>query len=149
MVSIVANTQICNSFFEKIFKMKIIELFSEIKSGNVSKVKELCSANANLVNQYLYGVTPLLYSIECNQAEVAVALCSIPDIDLSLCDNLNTSPLERAIETRSFKIVDEIVRRTKKTQLNNWLIDDVETLLTSSLKSGDDEISIALINGKD
>lgn len=129
--------------------MTIIEdLFSEIKQGNVSKVKEILTNHANLANQYLYGATPLIYSIESNREEVALALCSLPSVDINSNDNLNASPLERAIENKCYKVVEEIVRKSKKSQLDSLFIDDdVETLLTSCLKKDDQNIAIALING--
>lgn len=124
----------------------IEELFSEIKNGNVAKVKEILSNQPNLANGYLYGATPLIHSIERNREEVALALCSIPSVDINSRDNLNATPLERAIENKCYKLVEEIVKKSKKSQFDDIYIDD-ETLLTSSLKKDDQNISIALING--
>lgn len=129
-------------------KMKISSLFSEIRDGNVPKVKEKLSSTPTLVNEYLYGATPLLYSLECGCEEIALALCSTPGIDLELRDNLGVSPLERAIEARLYRVVAEIVRKIKVNNLNKLLIDASETLLIKSLKSDDQDVVVALIEGK-
>ena len=127
--------------------MKIIQLFTEIKNGDESSVGEIVAKDTNLFNQYLYGVTPLLYSIECGREDIALWLCSNSSVDVSLCDNTKVTPLERAIETKCYRIVEEILKRSKKRELDEIVVDD-ETLLTKTLKSDDQNISIALINGK-
>ena len=47
------------------------ELFKEIKNGSVDRVKDIIQSQPGLLNKYFYGVTPLMYSIECEQEEVA------------------------------------------------------------------------------
>lgn len=126
--------------------MSLFDLFNEIKCGNLSQVKEILKSKPNLANQYLYGVTPMLYSIECNREDIALFLCTNFSSNLNLVDNLGASPLERAIETQSYKLVEEIIKKMKKTDLDDLFFDD-ETLLTSSLKSDDQMVSIVLING--
>ena len=127
--------------------MKIIELFSEIKSGNEIKTSEILARNSFLINQYLYGVTPLLFSIECGQEKVALSLCRKFSADFYLRDNMNVTPLERAIEAKLYKIVEEIIIKSRTKDLDEFYI-GAETILTKTLKSEDQNISIALIKGK-
>lgn len=68
-------------------------------------------------------------------------------MDVSLRDNLNVTPLERAIEAHSYRTVEAIVRRSKRSILDGLLSPDDETLLTRSLRDDDQHVSIALING--
>lgn len=127
--------------------MKIIELFSEIKSGNEFKTSEILASHSFLINQYLYGVTPLLFSIECGQEKVALSLCKKFSADISLRDNMNVTPLERAIKAKFYTVVEEIIIKSRTKDLEEFYI-GAETILTKILKSEDENICIALIKGK-
>ena len=133
---------------QKKFKMNQNELFKEIKLGNVDQVTEIIQNQPNLLNRYFYGVTPLMYSIECEQEEVALSLCQTPGIDLNLKDNLDSSLIEKAIEYKTFRVVEYLCKNIKKPFVNDTYFENGETYLTSAIKSGDDQTTIALINGK-
>jgi hypothetical protein len=125
-----------------------LQLFSDIRNGDLTKVRECLSSDSSLVNKFMYGVTPLMYSIECQNEEISFDICqNYPDLDLTLNDNLGSSYLEKAVEYKMYKIVELLCSRMDKTVLNANIMDD-ETLLTQSIKSDDLNTSLALINGK-
>lgn len=128
-------------------EMNLSELFQEIKNGSLSKVRDIVSNEPNIVNEYYYGVTPLMYSIECEKEDIALELSQNPKIDFSLKDNLESSPLEKAIEYKMYKIIAIISKKIKKSVLNEALINEVETYLTSSIKADHTASSVSLING--
>ena len=126
--------------------MNIIELFNLIKNNNVAKVKETLAKTPKFLNEYCYGVTPLLYSIESNSESIALELCLNPHVDLSCKTNEDESVLMKAIEHKMYKIMEIVCRKANKSMLNE-LLDSGETYLTHTLKSDDSNASIALING--
>lgn len=126
---------------------EISMLMTEIKNGAVDQVRELVRRNSNIINEYLYGVTPLLYSIECKREDLALELCNLDNLDVGLKDNLDVGPLERAVELKLYRVVESLAKKSKKSQLNNFLAASTETYLTSCLKSDDQNVAISLIRG--
>lgn len=127
--------------------MTIIELFQEIKNGDLIRVKEILSLNPKLLNEYYYGVTPFMYSIECEHEDIALELGLNPKTDYSLRDNLDSGLLEKAIEYKMYKVVELICKNIKKSSLNDTISGSSETYLTASIKADDSNVSIALIKG--
>ncbi len=128
--------------------MSLFELFNIIRTDDLNSFKSLINTNPSLINSYLYGVTPLLYSLECKSEKITMELCQNSLADLELKDNVETSCLEKAIENKMYKIVEIICKNiTNKFNRNN-LMENGETLLTNSLKLDDQNVSIALIKGK-
>ena len=126
--------------------MSLFELFNEIRNDNVGNFKQILSENPSLINEYLYGVTPLLYSIECNSPNIAMDLCLCGQADMDLKDNVENSCLEKAIENKMYKIVEIVCKNSNFDK--KMMLDNKETLLTNTLKMNDQNVSIALINGK-
>lgn len=127
--------------------MSLFELFNVIREDNVSEFQKLITNHPDLLNEYLYGVTPLLYSIECNSQNISMEICMNTQTDFSLKDNIENSCLEKAIENKMYKIVEVICKNsTDKPDMNKFL-ENGETLLTNSLKMNDQNICLALING--
>jgi ankyrin repeat protein len=122
-------------------------LFDEIRNGNLAKVREIIETNPTLINKYLYGATPFLYSLECSNQDIAFELALNPNLDFELKDNLDICCLEKAIESKMYKIVEIISRVSKKHDMNNIILSNNETFLTNSLKMNDTQVSIALIKG--
>lgn len=127
--------------------MNSFELFSEIKNDNVENVKQLLHSHPDLINEYLYGVTPFLYSIECGSRDVALLLSQNGDVNFELKDNTEENCLEKAIENKMGKIVEFICKKYPMKFIKNNLMVNGETLLTNSLKMHDQDISVALIKG--
>ncbi len=126
--------------------MNLVELFKSIKNDNLSKVKEILNDRPSLINEYLYGVTPLHYSIECQNEKIALELCQHPKIQLNFKDNLNESCIQKAIESKMYNLVQKLSKLDKSISLNEILANQ-ETLLTNCIKLGDNEAVISLING--
>lgn len=125
--------------------MSLFELFNEIRNDNRVEFRRLINENPNLINEYLYGVTPLLFSIECNSSDIALDLCSHDQTNFDLKDNVENSCLEKAIENKMYKVVEIICQ--KVTFNKNYFLENQETLLTNSLKTNDQNVPIALIKG--
>jgi hypothetical protein len=127
--------------------MSLIQLFHEIRNNNLENLKKIVASYPDLLNKYLYGVTPFHYSIECENQNIAVEIALNPNIDLELKDNLSISCLEKAIQNKMYKIVEIICKNHKNLdRLNNQIINN-ETLLTNSLKMDEALVTIALIKG--
>ncbi|CAF0712969.1 unnamed protein product [Brachionus calyciflorus] len=124
------------------------DLFQNIKNGNIEKCREILSSQPNLINKYFYGVTPLMYSIECEQEEIAFELCQTSGVDLSLKDNLDSTLLEKSIEYKMFKIIEYLCQNFKKSVVNDYYLENGETYLTSAIKSGENQTVKAFVNGK-
>jgi len=126
--------------------MNLAELFKSIKNDNLSKVKEILNDRPSFINEYLYGVTPLHYSIECQNEKIALELCQYPKIQLNLKDNLNENCIQKAIENKMYSLVQKLCKLDKSISLNETLANQ-ETLLTNCIKLGDNEAVVSLING--
>lgn len=122
-------------------------LYDEIRNGNLVKVRDIIDENPTLVNKYLYGVTPFLYSLECDQQDIALELAKNSNIDFSLKDNQECCCLEKAIDSKMYKVVEIICRMSSKSDLNKVLVTNNETFLTNSIKMNDYQVAIALIRG--
>lgn len=127
--------------------MNSFELFNEIKNDEVDNVKQVLHKHPKLINEYLYGVTPFLYSIECGSNNVALYLSQNSDVDIELKDNTEETCLEKAIEKKMGKIVEFICKKYPKKFVKNSFMQNGETLLTNCLKMHDQDISVALIKG--
>ena len=127
--------------------MNSFELFNEIKNDEVDNVKQVLHKHPKLINEYLYGVTPFLYSIECGSNNVALYLSQNSDVDIELKDNTEENCLEKAIEKKMGKIVEFICKKYPKKFVKNSFMQNGETLLTNCLKMHDQDISVALIKG--
>ena len=127
--------------------MSLIELFNEIKKDNLDNFRKILAAKPNLINKYLYGATPFLYSIECSSHNIALELALNSNTDFELKDNVDNSSLEKAIENKMYKIVEIICKNSKDFNRNN-IMENNETLLTNCLKMEDTNVSVALINGE-
>lgn len=127
------------------FTMSLFELFNEIKNDNLVEFRRLINENPNLINEYLYGATPLLFSIECNSSDIAMDLCLHDQTNFELKDNVENSCLEKAIENKMYKVVEIVCKKVKFNK--NYLLENQETLLTNSLKMIDQNVPIALIKG--
>jgi hypothetical protein len=125
---------------------EFLQLFSDIRSGEVAKVNDLLATDSSLINKFMYGVTPLMYSIECQNEEISLELVKSSGLDLTLTDNLGSGYLEKAVEYRMYKIVEALCPRVDKAIINGTVM-DTETLLTHSIKIDDLNTSLALING--
>ncbi len=128
--------------------MSLFELFNTIRNDDLNSFKTLINTNASLINEYLYGVTPLLYSIECKSEKISMELCLNGLTDFELKDNVETSCLEKAIENKMYKIVEIICKNSTRKFNRNNLMDNGETVLTNSLKMDDQNVTLALLNGK-
>ncbi len=128
--------------------MSLFELFDTIRNDDFNSFKTLINTNPSLINEYLYGVTPLLYSIECKSEKISMELCLNGLTDFELKDNVETSCLEKAIENKMYKIVEIICKNSTKKFNRNNLMDNGETVLTNSLKMDDQNVTLALLNGK-
>lgn len=126
---------------------KLVSLFKEIREENLNAVKEIILQDSSILNEYLYGVTPFIYSVECERESIAIELLNYPDLDLNLRDNLGDSCLSKAFESKLYKLAEMICSRVKKTVINEILYNN-ETLLTSCIKADDEMGSIILIKGK-
>lgn len=62
--------------------MKIVELFEEIRKGNGQRVEQMLTSQVDMANQYLYGVTPLLYSIECGREDCSLVKFILSSVQL-------------------------------------------------------------------
>jgi hypothetical protein len=122
-----------------------IDLFRSIKQNDYDTFKNFLSKNVDF-NQYSYGATPLYYSIECKNEIFALELLRISTVDPFLKSNLETSCLEKACENKLFKVVEALLKRYKKGDLNKFL--DNETYLTKSIKIYDQSCAVMLIEGK-
>ena len=127
--------------------MTAIELFNEIKNDNLNNVKRILQSKPNLINSYLYGVTPLLYAIECGHENLAIELCKLTKGNLNLTDNDDCTCLEKAIEKNFLGLVDYICKNNKEPNLNDILSND-ETYLTFSIKLGNSDVTISLLKSK-
>lgn len=123
-------------------------LFDLIKRGNLEKCLEIVSKKPNLLNMHYYGVTPLMYSIECQMEEIALEFCRYPGINLSLKDNLDSTLLEKAIEYKMFQVVEYLCQNSKKPNIDQIYLENGETYLTYAIKNGDEQTIKALIKGK-
>ncbi|RNA35640.1 kinase D-interacting substrate of 220 kDa-like protein [Brachionus plicatilis] len=123
-------------------------LFEYIKSGNLDKCLEIVNKNPGLLNMHYYGVTPLMYSIECQTEEIALEFCRFPGINLSLKDNLDSTLFEKAIEYKMFRVVEYLCQNSRKPNINDIYLDNGETYLTFAIKSGDEQTLRALVRGK-
>ena len=122
-------------------------LFDEIRKGNLEKIKEILVADPNLVNKYLYGVTPFLYSLECGNQEISLEMVQNSKVDFSLRDNSDVGCLEKAIDSKMYKIVEIVCKMSIKLEMDKVILSNNETFLTNSIKMNDSQVSIALING--
>ena len=126
--------------------MSLAELFKSIKYDDSTKVKEILKDRPSFINEYLYGVTPLHYSIECQNEKIALELCQYPRVQLNSRDNLNESCIQKAIENKMYDLVKLLCKLDKNIPLNEFLSNH-ETLLTNCIKLGDNEAAISLLNG--
>jgi hypothetical protein len=125
--------------------MSLFELFDNIKYDNIVEFRRIINENPNLINKYLYGVTPLLFSIESDRNNIAIDLCLNDQTDFELKDNVEKSCLEKAIEHKMYTVVEIICKKLKFNK--EYFLENKETLLTNSLKMNDQNVSIALIKG--
>jgi hypothetical protein len=132
---------------KKVHQLRMFTLFDEIRNGNLEKIKEILFADQNLVNKYLYGVTPFLYSLECGNQDISLEMIQNSKVDFSLRDNSEVCCLEKAIASRMYKIVELICKNSKKLDMDKEILSNNETLLTNSIKIKDTQVSIALIKG--
>lgn len=123
-------------------------LFEFIKNGNLDKCLELLNRKPKLLNTHYYGVTPLMYSIECQFEEIALELCQFPGVDLSLKDNLDSSLMEKAIEYKMFRVVEYLCQNFTQLKNEQIYLPNGETYLTYAIKNGDESTVNALIKGK-
>ena len=124
-----------------------LQLFSDIKNGDSLKVKSSIESSPTWLNKFIYGVTPLMYAIECGNEEISLELCQNPNADFTLTDNFDMSYLQKAVEAKLPKLVELLLSKIKRSNLNDMFIDN-ETLLTYSIKMNDPNTSLAFINGK-
>jgi ankyrin repeat protein len=124
----------------------LVEIFDSIKNNDILRLNNILNANQNLINKYLYGVTPFLYAIECGNENIALELCKRGDINFSLKDNLDFNCLEKSIESKMHNLSEIIFTKNKALNLDEILIDK-ETILTRSLKNEDSNVCKVLING--
>lgn len=123
-------------------------LFEYVKCQNLDKCLEILHQKPKLLNMHYYGVTPLMYSIECQAEEIALQLCQYPGSDLSLKDNLDSSLLEKAIEYKMFTVVEYLCQNLKQLNQDEIFLDNGETYLTYAIKNGDEKTVKSLIKGK-
>lgn len=124
----------------------MIELFRAIKQNDYDNFTKYSTKIGFNLNQYLYGCTPLFYCIECNNEKFTLELLKNQSVDVFLKSNVNISCLEKAIENKLIKVIDVLLKRYKKADLNR-VLDNNETLLTNTIKNYDEECAIALIEG--
>ena len=126
----------------------LIDLFRSIKQSDLQAFQNILSKNSIDLNQYLYGVTPLFYSIECKNEVFALELLRNPSTEQPfLKSNLGCSCLEKAMENKLFKVVEVLLKKYKKADLNRVLDACEETLLTKCIKFYDQACAIMLIEG--
>ena len=128
--------------------MSLIELFDSIKNNNLNETKKILKDNPNYLNEYLYGATPFLYSIECKNEPIAMELCEMSSLDVHSKDNLGLNSLESAIENRLPNLVKLLAKRFKRSDLKalDFNVDPNETLLTFALKFSSNEVAIGLLS---
>ena len=128
---------------------KLNELFSYIKSNETEKAMKLIESDSKIINEYSYGVTPFQYAIECKNESIALELLKSDQLNVHLKDNLDSSCLELAIESKMSKLVEALCARYSKQQLKDldFRANHQETLLTYSLKIGDTDTTKALMKG--
>lgn len=126
----------------------MFRLFDAIKDGNLQLVSEIVAKNPSHLNEYLYGVTPLMYSLECGNEAICDELCKSSDrLDLSLRDNLDAGYLEKAIESRIYSVVDLVCRLSSRSDMSQCFIAN-ETLLTYGIKNEDSKLVELLVSSK-
>ena len=126
--------------------MNIVDLFSEIKSKNIDVVRRAIELGSVNLNEYCYGVTPLLYAIECGNEDIALEFLQSGKSDPYLKNNLGSTCLQGAIQNEMYRLVELLLRRYKRAELST-IYDDDETLMTLALKNNFDRSAIFLING--
>lgn len=126
--------------------MNIVEILREIKSNNIDTVKRAIEQSSLNFNEYCYGVTPLLYAVECGNEDIALELLQSGKTDPFLKDNLGNTCIQGAIINQMHRLVEILLRKYKRTDLNK-IYDDEETLMTLTLKNNYDKSAITLING--
>lgn len=124
----------------------LVEIFDSIKNNDLVKLNNILSSNTNLINKYLYGVTPFLYAIECGNEDIALELSKRGDVNFSLKDNLDFNCLEKSIESKMYNLAELICKNNRAFNLDEILFDK-ETILTRSLKSEDNDACRVLIIG--
>jgi ankyrin repeat protein len=127
--------------------MDLIEIFRAIKQNDLTIVKQLASRNSQKLNDYLYGVTPFLYSIECKNEDIALELLQVSTVNPLLKSNVGTTSLEKAIFNKMYKLTEILIGKYKKSDLNMPLAISGETYLTLALKTNDSNtINLLLSN---
>jgi ankyrin repeat protein len=131
--------------------MELYELFNAISSDNLNQVAEILQNDPSLLNKYMYGVTPLMFSIECKTQAISMHLLTnnSPSIDLDLRDNLGMTCLEKAIETMHVsEFIDLLIKKMHRKSLNKMMSsNEGETLLTKAIKmNNNDTICRTLIS---
>jgi hypothetical protein len=124
----------------------LIEIFDSIKNNDILKLNSILSVNPNLINKYLYGVTPFLYAIECGNENIALELSKHGDVNFTLKDNLESNCLEKSLESKMYNLSEIICIKNIGLNLDE-ILNDRETILTRSLKSEDNYACKILING--
>jgi hypothetical protein len=127
--------------------MNLVGLFQLVDANKFNQFQERVSENRSSINEYLYGATLLFYCIESNKEKFGLELLKYEETDVHLKNNVDLTCLEKAMENRLFDLAKGLLGRYTKADIDRLIEYDGETLLTTSIKTFDENFTLMLLEG--